>query len=262
MAGAAEAGAVPDDDLQLHCVVAANVEPVEALWFGIAQARGGGGARLDHERAAAMRHHLLRGFGIGAVEVAGQRDMDTGLADGSHGILMPPDGFAQFAALADGHGEQRMMGDQDASLVRRYRREAVAKHVHLVMIDPPVLDRQRPRGVDAQDRDFGILVEGTEIMADIAAIAAQRRHEAAHDIVERHVMIARHDQRLEPRGVQATKPGGGLAELVDASALGEVAADDHQVGLALLQPGGGGVDDLGIVRAEMDVGQVSDTGHG
>ena len=75
-------------------------------------------------------------------------------------------------------------------------------------------------------------------------------------------MIARHDQRLEPRGVQATEPGGGLAELVDAGALGEVAADDHQVGLALLQPGGGGVDDLGIVRAEMDVGQVSDTGHG
>jgi hypothetical protein len=36
--------------------------------------------------------------------------------------------------------------------------------------------------------------------------------------------------------------------------LGEVAADDDEIGLMFLKPSLGRADDLGIVRAEVDVG--------
>src|SRR3546814_7473913 len=49
----------------------------------------------------------------------------------AHCVLMPSDGLAQFPALADRHGEKGVMGDEDARLFRRDRREAGAKHVHL-----------------------------------------------------------------------------------------------------------------------------------
>ena len=72
-----------------------------------------------------MFHHLLGRLRIGAVEMPGQRNMHPRLARRLHRILMPPHRLAQFSAPADRHGEQRMMGDQDASLVRCHRREAV-----------------------------------------------------------------------------------------------------------------------------------------
>ena len=74
-------------------------------------------------------------------------------------------------------------------------------------------------------------------------------------------MIARYDKRFKASGAQLAQPGSGLTELVDPGALREIAADDDQVGATRLQPGGGGVYDPGIVRAEMNVGQVSDAGH-
>jgi len=74
-------------------------------------------------------------------------------------------------------------------------------------------------------------------------------------------MIAGNDQQFQPRRAQPVEPCGRCAELLDPRALGQVAADDDQVGPTLLQPGCGGVDYARIVRAEMNVGQMSDTGH-
>ena len=91
--------------------------------------------------------------------MAGQRDVNARLRRRLHGIIMAADGFAQLPALADRHGEEGMMGDENARLVRRHGREFLAKHVHLLMVDPPILDGQRSRGVEAQYRDRLILVE-------------------------------------------------------------------------------------------------------
>src|SRR3546814_12762964 len=92
------------------------------------------------------------------------------------------------------------MGDEDARLFRRDRREAGAKHVHLVMVDPPILDRQRPRRVEAQYRDRVILEKRAEVIADITLVPAQRRSEAARKNIERKAVIPRTD-RSETRRV-------------------------------------------------------------
>src|SRR3546814_1462462 len=78
------------------------------------------------------------------------------------------------------------------------------------MVDPPILDRQRPRRVEAQYRDRVILEKRAEVIADITLVPAQRRSEAARKIIERNVVIARNDQQFHARRPQPVEPGGGL----------------------------------------------------
>ncbi len=72
-------------------------------------------------------------------------------------------------------------------------------------------------------------------------------------------MIARHHQGGHRDGVDE---GAGVAELLRLGPLGEVAREDQQVGLALLDQGahrGGG---RGHVKGtEMNVGDVEDLTH-
>ncbi len=74
-------------------------------------------------------------------------------------------------------------------------------------------------------------------------------------------MIARHREHRPARRAKLVEPGRGLFELLDPGALGEIAADDDQVRLLLLQPGVGAVDDLVVLAAEMNVGEMRDPGH-
>jgi hypothetical protein len=52
-----------------------------------------------------------------------------------------------------------------------------------------------------------------------------------------------------------------LFELLCPRSLGEVAADDDQVGLELVHLRVNGLDQLVVVRSEMEVGQVDDASH-
>ena len=99
-------------------------------------------------------------------------------------------------------------------------------------------------------------------MADIPTITAQGGKKAAQHVIKRHIMIAGYDKCFQPRSPQFAQPCRSLAELTNACALREIAADNHQVGATFLQPGGGGVDDPGVVRAEMNIGQMGDASHG
>ena len=142
-------------------------------------------------------------------------------------------------------------------------RETLLDQPHLGAVDPPVLDRQRSGGVDPEHGDLLVLEPGAEIVGNIGLVSVQRRGEAANDIVERNVVIARNGQDLVPGRAQAVEPGRGLPELVDPRALGEIAADDDQIGLLLFQPGLRRRHDLWIVGAEMNVRKMGYAGrHG
>ena len=104
-------------------------------------------------------------------------------------------------------------------------------------------------------------MNGHKRLVDIAAIARERRQEAPKHIVERHVMIAGHAEHFMARLAQPLEELARLLELLGSGALGEVAADDDEVGLELVDAPLDGVDQSLVVGAEMEIGQVNEASH-
>ena len=74
-------------------------------------------------------------------------------------------------------------------------------------------------------------------------------------------MVAGDAERLEAGALEPVEEGAGLAILLDPRPLGEVAADDDEVGPVLGQPRLRAGDHSRVVGAEMDVGEMGDPGH-
>ena len=113
-----------------------------------------------------------------------------------------------------------MVGDEDPGLRLGHAAEAVADERHLLVADPPVLEGQRARRVDAEHGEPLALEPGAEIVVDMAPIAAQRTREALQDVVERHVVIAGDAQRRQPGRLEPVEEGAGLVEIVDRAPAG------------------------------------------
>lgn len=153
------------------------------------------------------------------------------------------------------------MGHQNASLAGRDRPKTIMNDSHLIAIDPTVLDRKGAGRVDAQDGHLIIFEPGAKIVADIAFVTVQGCAKAVDDIVEGDVMIAGDREHRKASRLQSIYIAGRRLELGDAGALGKVAADDHEVGPTFLNPRFRRGNDLWIVRAEVEIGQMCYAGH-
>ena len=182
-----------------------------------------------------------------------------GFLDGVERQLLPPDRALDLAA--DLQREQRMVSDDDAHRLARRARECFADELDLVLVDASVLEGQRPRGVDAEHRDAGKLDERAQGLVDEAAVAGERRQEAAQHVVERNVVVAGNSEHLVTAVAQPLEELARLAELLGPRALGEVAADDDEVGLQLVDLAVDRFDQPLVVGAEMEVGEMDDAGH-
>ena len=151
------------------------------------------------------------------------------------------------------------MNDDDTRRFRRQRGESLRQPGKLAFVDPAVLEGRRPRRVDARNGDFGVCIKGLEVVGDDPSIPGERTQEAAEDVVQGYVVIARHDDRGRRQRIEEP---ACLRELPDPGALGEVARDDDQIGSGLphggLEAGANGL----IDRAEMQVGKMDDRFHG
>jgi len=154
-----------------------------------------------------------------------------------------------------------VVGNQDSRFFRRDVFEPLTNKLHLLDVDTAILDRQRPGGVDAQYRGFVRFHPGAKILRNMALVTAKRRGKPPDHVIEGHVMIARHDEQFQPVIAQRGQVIGGIPELAFARALGQVPADDHEIGLSFLQPVDRCRDDVAIIGAEMNVRQMCDPGH-
>ena len=75
-------------------------------------------------------------------------------------------------------------------------------------------------------------------------------------------MVARNTQHLMTFCLQPLKEAARLAKLVGPRPLGEIAGDDDQVGLQLVDPLFDAIDQLLVMGAEMKVGEMGDARHG
>ena len=74
-------------------------------------------------------------------------------------------------------------------------------------------------------------------------------------------MVARHAKHVMAGLAQPIEEGARVLELLGPRALGEIAADDNQVGFVGVDPFLNRLDQLGVVRAEVEVGQMDDSRH-
>lgn len=261
MVTAPKTRAVPYHDLQFDLIMMSHMQPVETLRLIVAESGRGRCSSLHDERCPSVLYHFSSRFGISAMKVSRQCDVDARLTHGLDGISMSADRLTQFASFADRHREQRVVGYQNARFAGRDSGKAIMDDAHLAVIDPAILDRKRTRGVYAENRHFIIFEPGAEVIADIALVTIERRTETADDVVERDVMISRDREHGKTRCLQSIDVSGGLLELRNTGALGKIPADDHEVGPTFLNPRLRSRNDLWIVGAKMEVGQMSNAGH-
>src|SRR5436190_17206837 len=151
------------------------------------------------------------------------------------------------------------MGNDDLQHRLGERLEAALDRRHLLLVDAPVLERERARGVDADDRDLVVDERRLEVGLDDATVLAERAEKALPDAVQRHVVIARND---DLRARQAIEKGACVLELALAGALREVARDDDDIGLRVAHGREQRLDQLGVDAAEVKVGEVNEGSHG
>ena len=107
------------------------------------------------------------------------------------------------AAVADRQREQRMVGDQDARHVFGSMRAKVSrmKAICSSLILPSLKVSERAVLMPSTAA-VGKLVKRAQVVVDVAAVAGQRRQEAAQHVVERDVVIARHAEHVMARVAQ------------------------------------------------------------
>jgi hypothetical protein len=74
-------------------------------------------------------------------------------------------------------------------------------------------------------------------------------------------MVAGHGQHFMTLAPQPLEEFACILELVGSRPLGEIAGDDDQVGLQLVDPLFDTIDQLLVMGAEMKVGQMGDARH-
>lgn len=157
-----------------------------------------------------------------------------------------------------------VMGNQDFQCVKFGLREDSANLGELrcgdIAIFPEAVEGggDGAGGVDAENEDFIIGVDGPEVVGDKFFVSAQGGGEAAKDVPEGDVVIAGDD---ELRGGKLLEEVGGLAVLANAGALGEVARADKHVEFMGVKIGEQGLGDCVIHAAEMQVRNVGDGAH-
>ena len=73
-------------------------------------------------------------------------------------------------------------------------REAFPYASDLRAVDAPALEHCRARGAHADDRDLIVHERRLDLFADVAAVFGERLQETLPEVVERNVVVSRHDQ--------------------------------------------------------------------
>ncbi len=238
--------------------LAGKVDPVEALAL-LSHAGRCRRSRLHDQCWPGASDEVAGVVDRSVVVMPGKQHVDPGVADSIERKFAPADGAGHRSA--DLEREQRMVRDQDLSRIGIGPIERVADEPHLVLIDSPVLEGERTGGVDSKHRRTRDFLQRAERVVDVARVAGQRRQEAAEDVVERDVVVAGNRQHLVPGVAEPFEEAARFLELLGPGTLGEIAADDHQVGLGRVHFGFYRLDQFGVVGAEVEVGQMDQASH-
>ncbi len=231
----------------------------DALCVGLDQVVAGRAAALS-QRQGRGAHRIgplvgeRQGVGEWHVDVAGEDQVAAPFGQGARGLRPAPD---QAGHRSAGDLHQGMVADRHPQAVLLRKPAAHFEGVPLAGLAlGPVHPRlQAPRGIERhrlEPRSGDGLERGR---AYVAIIVPERPAEPAEHVPIGRVVIA---GRADLRAGQALQPGARRLELLATAGLGDVAGDRHQIGLAFDDVGVDGRQGLGVLAAEVDVGDVDD----
>jgi hypothetical protein len=223
---------------------------------GTAAVRGGGAGVEDDHRRPPLRIELLGAPDVGLVQMAGEDQVDPHRGEQVDRLVS----VAQHLLAAEiGRRNHVVVGDDN--LEHRLGRllEDLRHFEETAELDPAVLDGPAEGGVDPHDQHLAVPVDRLELRAEVLLVGAEGVENALPDAVERDVVVAGDHQR---RHRNAIDEGAGLAELLRAGALGQVAGEDDHVGAVAVDE----VQDplshpWQVGGAEVDVGDMEDRTH-
>ena len=105
------------------------------------------------------------------VIVTSEEHVHSGIGDRIERQLAAPDGAGH--GVADLQRKKRMVRNQDPHCVRIGSGECLSNEPHLVFVDPPVLEGERSRRVDAEDRRSRDFLHRAQRIVDVAHVARQ-----------------------------------------------------------------------------------------
>ena len=117
-------------------------------------------------------------------------------------------------------------------------------------VQPAAAEGERSGAVQAERDDFRVDEHRLQIVGDEAAISGQGPEEAPCHIVERHIVIARHDQAGTR---QRLKKVARLGELTGACALGEISGHGDEIRREVADRRHERRDDTPVQPAEMKI---------
>ena len=185
--------------------------------------------------------------GMADMQMAGEDQIHAAPRKARHGHVRAPDQTVKFVAFGQIEG---VMGHDDARAIFPACFQPRATPGDLPRVDAAVLERERPRGVDAYDRDFVIGVKRLEVLADVALVISKRFHGAGVHVVQRHVVIAG-DNNLRRR--QSVQKSPRFLKLALFGALRKIAGNHHNVGPRFGDRGDQSLRDGGIDAAKMRI---------
>ncbi len=164
----------------------------------------------------------------------------------------------EIDSRAIGRRDERVMR-YDHFKTRAGVREPVIEILELVQRDAAIFPRERAGGVQTDDKQVGVFVQGILVSGDVTMVAAEWRQEAPDYVVERDVVIARDNETRERQLIQKFS---GFGKLGASGALGKIAAHNHQRRSQSVKIAPKRLGDQGQMRAEMKIGEVGDSRHG
>ena len=214
------------------------------------------GARLNDKcRMTADLVACGRASRVADVKVAGEQYVDAAAGEGRHRHARPSD---QMPVVVTGGQIEWMMRDNDLGDTFAQRREAAPHARQLVFADPPSLERQRARGVDAQYRNLIVGKERLQVASNVAPVFVERLQHSAEHIVQLHIMIAGHHDLRRWQRVEKTT---GLPKLLGTRTLRKVPRNANQVGFYSRDQLDKRFDQRMVDATEMEVRQVNKGAH-
>ncbi len=169
---------------------AIHLKDIEGIEFA-ASAGGGGGSGVDDECGVARNFVTRCAFaGMANMQMAGEDEIDTAVRKASHGHVCASD---QAVKLVGSRQIEGMVGYDDARAILAAGFEPRATASDLQPVDAATLKGERAGGIDADDSDFLIGVEGFEVLGDVALVIPKRFQGAGENVVQGHVVIAGDD---------------------------------------------------------------------
>ena len=221
-----------------------------------ADARRGRGAGLYDDRPSPAHVVALGGrSGKGDVQMTGQKHVDPFAGELLHGFGTRPGASERCAGV---RLVEWMVRDEDGNRGSIRVLQQPANPPQFAPPYPATADGEGPRGIGPDDDQLVVHVVRLEIVSHVTPIPAQRVEEAGEYVVQRHVVIARHNQ-MWPR--QRVEKCARLAELPRPRPLGEIARHGDQVGRDRLDRVTDDVDDDRIDAAEMEVREMNEGAH-